>query len=126
MNTYKYVTTQRPAAPGTYPKKRGEPIEIKNFDERIIYADLNAWGYLIYDYPLTDEEMDDYELIATDSEAQARGTLRQRLLGAIDTVLRGEGDIYDLRDELRTVRLLVGTAVTDEQAYAAWHEVTRV
>ena len=65
--SYKYYSTQRPVDIGTYPKDfANKPIEIKNFDERI-YVELEndsfrAWGYLIYNQPLTQKQIDDYEL----------------------------------------------------------------
>ena len=61
---YRYYSTQRPVAPGTFPKEKGNPVDIKNYDERIdIPAEgLKAWGYVEYEKPLTEKQASDYEL----------------------------------------------------------------
>ena len=61
---YRYYSTQRPVAPGTFPKENGNPVDIKNYDERIdIPAEgLKAWGYVEYEKPLTEKQASDYEL----------------------------------------------------------------
>ena len=59
---YKYLSTQRPVMPGTFPSRRGHPIQVHNFDGRVEYEGRRTWGYLIYDYPLTEDEALDYEL----------------------------------------------------------------
>lgn len=53
---YRYFSTQRPVAPGTFPKKPG--CEISNYPQKI-YIDgtgFSAWGHIDYDEPLTDAE----------------------------------------------------------------------
>ena len=65
VGAYKYYSTQRPVDIGTYPKPiENTPLQIYNFDERdkVDYERFLAWGYLIYDSPLTDKQIDDYEL----------------------------------------------------------------
>lgn len=58
---YKYYSTQRPVDSGTFPKA---PIRVKNYDRRIEVeeGEFLAWGELVYDRPLTEEEMESYEL----------------------------------------------------------------
>ncbi len=59
---YRYFSTQRPVAPGTFPKKPG--CEISNYPQKF-YIDgmgFDAWGHIDYDEPLTDAEVKDYEL----------------------------------------------------------------
>lgn len=59
---YRYFSTQRPVAPGTFPKKPG--CEISNYPQKI-YIDgtgFSAWGHIDYDEPLTDAEVNQYEL----------------------------------------------------------------
>ena len=59
---YRYYSTQRPVAPGTFPKKPG--CEISNYPQKI-YIDgtgFSAWGHIEYDEPLTDAEAKEYEL----------------------------------------------------------------
>lgn len=58
---YRYYSTQRPVAPGTFP---GKPKNIENFDSResVCNGQMQAWGYLEYEKPLTEKQMNDYEL----------------------------------------------------------------
>lgn len=62
---YKYYSTQRPVDIGTYPKSGENPmIGFTNYDSRIPVEGgaFRAWGELIYDKPLTEKEVADYEL----------------------------------------------------------------
>lgn len=63
-DAYKYYSTQRPVDIGTYPKTENAPIRIINFDSResVEHNRFMAWGYLIYDAPLTKKQIADYEL----------------------------------------------------------------
>lgn len=63
---YRYYSTQRPIAPGTYPNGENKPVVIENFDDRqtVENGQLQAWGYLEYGKPLSQKEMNDYELKA--------------------------------------------------------------
>ena len=62
---YRYYSVRRPVDIGTYPGNP-RPIGIVNFDSRTPVEDgaFEAWGYLEYDRPLTDKQIDDYELRA--------------------------------------------------------------
>jgi hypothetical protein len=64
---YRYYSTQRPVDIGTYPKPPdNQPLFIVNYDDdrRRPVADgrLMAWGELTYAKPLTEKQMEDYEL----------------------------------------------------------------
>lgn len=61
---YRYYSTQRPIAPGTFPKGQNAPVNIVNFDERspVDGGQTQAWGYLEYPKPLTEKQAADYEL----------------------------------------------------------------
>ena len=64
---YKYYSTQRPVDIGTFPKTEANtPVRIVNFDvrESVESGNIRAWGFLIYDAPLTYEQIDKYELKA--------------------------------------------------------------
>ena len=77
---YKYYSTQRPVDIGTFPKTEGGPAEIVNFDKResVENGRFQAWGYLLYHTPLTEKQMDDYELqAAPDNPDQLRLTPEQ-------------------------------------------------
>ena len=63
---YKYYSTQRPVSAGTYPKPKDNPaMLIHNFNERQYVTEIGrlAWGYIEYDKPLENEDIDGYELI---------------------------------------------------------------
>ena len=51
---------------GTFPKTENGPAKIVNFDKReeVENGRFRAWGYLLYAAPLTQKQMDDYELRA--------------------------------------------------------------
>lgn len=61
---YRYYSTQRPIAPGTFPKGDNAPVTVENFDDRIPVENgqMQAWGYLEYLKPLTAKQQSDYEL----------------------------------------------------------------
>lgn len=62
---YKYYSTQRPIDIGTYPKPPEAPeVELVFYDQRkpVENGTVQAWGELIYDAPLTPEQVSDYEL----------------------------------------------------------------
>lgn len=63
-SAYKYYSTQRPVDIGTFPKTENGPLRLVNFDKResVEQGRFLAWGYLVYDAPLTEKQMDDYEL----------------------------------------------------------------
>lgn len=63
---YRYYSTQRPVMPGTYPNGENRPVHIENFEDRMSVEDgqLQAWGYLEYESPLSAKERDAYELKA--------------------------------------------------------------
>lgn len=61
---YRYYSSQRPVAPGSFPTESGKPENIHNFDERITVPSENiqAWGYVEYSAPLSQKAVKDYEL----------------------------------------------------------------
>lgn len=64
--SYKYYSTQRPIAPGTFPKPdNNKVVGLENFDDRIYCEDIQlyAWGYIEYEKPLTQYDCNSYELI---------------------------------------------------------------
>lgn len=63
-NTSKYYSTQRPISPGTYPS--GKKIrEIVSFFSRRFVEEIGrmAWGYIIFEEPISEKEATDYELV---------------------------------------------------------------
>ncbi len=60
----KYYSTQRPIGPGSIPMN--VVIKIVNFDYRKPVPKIGrpAWGYVVYDRELTQQEARSYELFA--------------------------------------------------------------
>lgn len=59
---FTYYTPYRPPSPGCQPSKG--LVEVVDFDDRILTDDgIQAWGKVVYDRPLTDAEVRDYELV---------------------------------------------------------------
>ena len=61
---YRYYSTQRPVDIGTFPKTEAGPIDFQNYNQRQLVEDGTrwAWGTLTYTAPLTQAQMDNYEL----------------------------------------------------------------
>jgi len=65
----KYYSTQRPVAPGTFPKPQGNKVvDIHNYDRKTYCAEIGreAWGYIEYQQPLAPEQAARYELVEPD------------------------------------------------------------
>ena len=77
-DVYKYYSTQRPVDIGTFPKTENGPVRIVNFDTResVELASFKAWGYLVYDKPLTEKQIDAYELRAAPENPDVKALLR--------------------------------------------------
>lgn len=63
---HRYYSTQRPVTPGSYPKEQVDCIV--NFPDRVYCEEIGreAWGYIDYRLPLTEQQMMDYELAEED------------------------------------------------------------
>lgn len=85
---YRYYSTQRPISPGTYPNGENKPVSVENFDERRVVENgqLQAWGYLEYDKPLSQKEIKDYELKAV-SPSVTRAKAPEKQTGKKKSVL---------------------------------------
>ena len=57
----RYYLTQRPPSPGAFP---GRPTDLEAFDTKIYIEEIGrpAWGWVEYQEPLTDKQVDEYEL----------------------------------------------------------------
>ena len=82
---YRYYSTQRPVDIGTYPKPSDNPpLSIVNYDDDrrrpVANGRLMAWGELTYAKPLTEKQMEDYELKpAPGNPDRARPSITARL-----------------------------------------------
>ena len=59
----RYYSTQRPVAPGTFPKRGA--VSIQNFDARVYVDEIGreAWGYVEYERELDPTLAESYELV---------------------------------------------------------------
>lgn len=76
METFRYYSTQRPVAPGVFPRPTGcGVVHIHNFDRRTPIHGLPrpAWGYIEYSHPLPETDMRNYELTAAPENAGKGG-----------------------------------------------------
>lgn len=60
----RYFSTQRPVTPGSYPESEWVDC-IVNFPDRVYCEEIKreAWGYIDYRQPLTEQQAEEYELI---------------------------------------------------------------
>ena len=88
-DAYKYYSTMRPVDIGTFPKTENGPLRFVNFDSREGVEDgrYQAWGYLVYDTPLTEKQISDHELKAAPDNPDVKSRMRD-INGAHYTVLR--------------------------------------
>ncbi|MFD1401391.1 defense against restriction DarA-related protein [Robinsoniella peoriensis] len=78
-SAYRYYSTQRPVDIGTFPKTENGPLYLVNFDKResVEQGRFLAWGYLVYDAPLTEKQMADYELRAAPGNPDRKAPMRE-------------------------------------------------
>ena len=79
-SAYKYYSTQRPVDIGTFPKTENGPLRLVNFDSRegVEQGQFKAWGYLVYDSPLTEKQIADYELRAAPGNPDIKKHMREQ------------------------------------------------
>ncbi len=84
---YRYYSTERPVAPGTFPKKPG--CEISNYPQKFFIdkAAVHAWGHIDYNEPLTDQEIADYELKAEPFEFSVTFRVTNEQVGRLHKLL---------------------------------------
>lgn len=61
----RYYSTQRPIAPGSFPRPQGNTVmTIHNYDNKTYCKEISreAWGYIDYEQPIDQEYVDNYEL----------------------------------------------------------------
>lgn len=78
---YRYYSTQRPVDIGTYPKGSDNPlIGFLNYNSRISveHGAYWAWGEVMYRFPLTPEQIYQYELRPARSNPDVRRTMQEQ------------------------------------------------
>ena len=63
MKVYRYYCQYRPPMPGAIP--RDGLVNIASFDYKQSYNGVGCWGWAEYNRPLTENEIGDYELAAS-------------------------------------------------------------
>lgn len=65
---YRYYLTQRPFAPGTFPGRPSDWADISDRG-RVFVPEISrkAWAWVEYESPLTQKEVDGYELVPVES-----------------------------------------------------------
>ena len=65
-----YFSTLRPVSIGTYPKDG--MVDFENYSRRLYIPAINreAWGVLYYNRELTQEEMENYDLVPFPKESE--------------------------------------------------------
>lgn len=115
---YKYYSLERPISIGTYPKnKDNKMIAFENYENdnqcvkkeicdsnvSIINNIFSAWGYLLFEKPLTDKEISDYEL------ADAGLVKKETKISELP---------LDLQEDLRTeINQFYNVEMTDSKPY---------
>ncbi len=122
----RYYSTQRPVMPGSYPRPEGNAVlEIINFDSKIYCPELgrDAWGYIKYEHPLTENEVKSYELTlegtiwypVTVSSRKHGGGLRVTSGNIVRTVQRPE----DTKGDTKKMQFKT-------RYFSTWEEAQRV
>lgn len=64
----RYYLTERPPMPGTFPKH--DVVNVMDYGEKIFIEEINAeaWGYVEYEDPLRESEINAYELTYDNTE----------------------------------------------------------
>lgn len=83
-SAYRYYSTQRPVDIGTFPKTENGPLYLVNFDKResVEQSLFLAWGYLVYDAPLMEKQIADYELRAAPGNPDRKAPMRDKSIAA--------------------------------------------
>lgn len=93
----RYYATQRPLAPGTFPKPQDNKVlSVTNYDERTYISALmkKAWGYVEYAKPLGSAEAEAYELVKDELKEERK----DRICTLLGKILRETRALCDLDD----------------------------
>lgn len=96
----RYYSTQRPVGPGTFPKpKDNRVLDLWNFDKPIFCEQVGreAWGYINYEKPLTQQQTASYELAPEISPLTPAQERIAEIIMQRDNVFRHEAE-YTVRD----------------------------
>lgn len=117
--SYKYYSTERPVAPGTFPKPQGNKVlNIENFDDRtyIEQIDREAWGFIEYDKPVCKIIADDFELVGEAMEIKKGMKFRGNVSGQEIEIMKADNRAVTYRDCKRGTVHTVG-----RKAFERWN-----
>lgn len=102
----RYYSTQRPVLPGCFPRK-ADVEKIENFDTKTFCEEIGreAWGYIEYQFPLTQEDTDAYELTlggmktyyCVTTSVSDNGKVIAAITSVIDAVSKPENSFRSLK-----------------------------
>lgn len=93
----RYYSTLRPITPGAYPKPIDNPVtEIANFNVREYVGKIGreAWGYVEYEKPLTDAQIEAFDFVAANGGEDKKTICK--LLCKVLQKTRGASDLVSL------------------------------
>ena len=101
----RYYSTLRPITPGAYPKPIDNPaMLIHNFDKREYVGKIGreAWGYVEYEKPLTNEQIEAFDFVSADG-GEDKKTICELLCKVLQKT-RGAADLVSLEfDEITEI-----------------------
>lgn len=115
MKLHKYYSVLRPVMPGAYPNH--DVVQIINFDDRTYCEKIeqNAWGYILFQVPLTEKEVEDYELVSAEMKKYY----------AVTSAVYDDGRvIMKITDSVRAVKKPENTSksLARKDIYVDWFE----
>ena len=101
---YRYYLTQRPPSLGTHPNGTSN---IVSFDNKQEFEGVNCYGYVEYEKPLTETQINDYELVEKINPInQELAPKEAESINDINTKDVIEREIGDIMDEIRQAPLI--------------------
>lgn len=115
MKLHKYYSILRPVMPGSYPNH--DVVQVVNFDDRMYCEDIGekAWGYILFQVPLAEKEVDAYELVSAE----------QKKYYAVTSAVYDDGRVtMKITDSVRAVKKPENTSksLARKDIYVDWFE----
>lgn len=98
---YRYYLTQRPPSIGTHPNGTSNVV---SFDTKQEFEGINCYGYVEYKNPLTEKQINDYELVEKINTNVEELTAENSENAIIQDII--EREIGDIMEEIRQAPLI--------------------
>lgn len=125
---YRYFSTERPIAPGTYPIPYGCRVHgIENYDERTYIPEIRryAWGCITYNNPLKAKEASDYDLVIKSCDYEDKKAICEALCKALQ-LTKGASDLTSLDYDYKTETVTAVFAGEETKLNVAWDSGTEM